>query len=60
MNFCEKGVAVFNRNDSTLKYEKLINAANGKMILPLDINHDGILLLGDFNSEKIFSYNLNN
>lgn len=60
VNFCEKGVAVFNRNDSTLKYEKLINAANGKMILPLDINHDGILLLGDFNSEKIFSYNLNN
>lgn len=59
VNFCEKGVAVFQKQDSTLKYKQLINATNGKMILPLNINNKGILIMGDFDSEKIFLYNLN-
>lgn len=59
VNFGEKGVAIFSIKDSTLKYERIINATNNKMILPININENGILLLGDFNNEKIYSYNLN-
>jgi len=60
VNFCERGVAIFSKPNPTRgsKYENLINVTNGKMILPLKINDKGVLLLGSFNSEKIFNYNL--
>lgn len=59
-NFSEKGIVSFvkNRNNNEIKFEKIINASDGRQILPIHINKDGILLMGDYRSEDIISYNL--
>ncbi len=60
-NFSEKGVASFvkNGNSSQYEFEKIINASGGKQILPIHINRDGIVLMGNFRNEEIITYNLN-
>lgn len=50
VNFGEKGVAVFNVTQPFNPiYENIVDANNdGAMILPLHINHRGILFIGDY------------
>lgn len=59
-NFCEKGIAVFDiNNPASPQYEKIINISdNNNVILPIHINHKGILFAGDYYWSDIYNYNL--
>lgn len=60
-NFGEKGVAIFDiDNDTMLRYISTKQIPNIDISLPIHITNNGVLLVGDYNREKISSYNLNN
>lgn len=61
-NFSEKGIAVFmksNNHSDKVRFLRIINVADGKQILPIHINNKGVLFMGDFRRNNIYTYNLN-
>lgn len=48
-----------NNHSDKVRFLRIINFADGKQILPIHINNKGVLFMGDFRRNNIYTYNLN-
>lgn len=60
VNFCEKGVAEFSipTNRTQSRFLKLLNIFDSKMILPICIDSKGMMYVGSFYNEDIYTHQL--